>query len=79
MATFDLDARVEEVEETVRPQVTSNFLCTPGCPTGGIARFTTQCTNGCSISVGCKWLVALSQQSTLEVRHPRPYLQGRFL
>ena len=79
MATFGLDARVEEVEETVRPQVTSNFLCTPGCPTGGVACFTAQCTNGCSISVGCKWLVALSQQSALEVKHPRPYLQGRFL
>ena len=30
MVTFDLDARVEEVEETVRPQVTSNFLCPLG-------------------------------------------------
>ena len=79
MVPFDLDTRVEEVEEAVCPQITSTFLCTPGCPTGGIARFTTQRTNGCSISVGCKWLVALSQQSALEVRHPRPYLQGRFL
>ena len=79
MATVDLDTRVEVVEETVRPQITSKFLCTPGCPTGGIARFTTQCTNVCSISVGFKQLVALSQQSALEVRHPRPYLQGRFL
>lgn len=79
MVPFDLDTRVEEVEEAVCPQITSTFLCTPGCPTGGIARFTTQCTNGCSISVGCKWLVALSQQSALEGRHPRPYLQGRFL
>ena len=79
MVPFDLDTRVEEVEEAVCPQITSTFLCTPGCPTGSIARFTTQCTNGCSISVGCKWLVALSQQSALEVKHPRPYLQGRFL
>ena len=79
MVPFDLDTRVEEVEETVPPQITSNFLCTPRCPTGGIARFTTQRTNVCSISVGCKQLVALSQQSALEVRHPRPYLQGRFL
>ena len=79
MATFDLDTRVEEAGETVRPQITSKFLCTPGCPTGGIARFTIQCTNGYSISIGCKWLVALSQQSALEVKHPRPYLQGRFL
>lgn len=54
MATFDLDARVEEVEETVRPQVTSNFLCTPGCPTGGFACFTAQCTNGCGFSAGGK-------------------------
>ena len=54
MAAFDLDARVEEVEETVRPQVTSNFLCTPGCPTGGFACFTAQCTNGCSFSAGGK-------------------------
>ena len=79
MVPFDLDTRVEEVEEAVCPQITSTFLCTPGCPTGGIARFTTQCTNGYSISIGCKWLVALSQQSALEVTHPRPYLQGRFL
>ena len=79
MATFDLDTRVEEAGETVRPQITSKFLCTPGCPTGGIACFTTQCTNVCSISVGFKQLVALSQQLALEVRHPRPYLQGRFL
>ena len=79
MVTVDLDTRVEEVEETLRPQITSTFLCTPGCPTGGIACFTTQCTNGYSISIGCKWLVALSQQSALEVKHPRPYLQGRFL
>ena len=54
MVTFDLDARVEEVEETVRPQVTSNFLCPPGCPTGGVACFTAQCTNGCSFSAGGK-------------------------
>ncbi len=54
MVTGDLDTRVEQVEETVRPHITSKFLRTPGCPTGGIARFTTQCTNGCSISVGCK-------------------------
>ena len=79
MVTVDLDTRVEVVEETVRPHITSNFLCTPGCPTGGIARFTTQRTNGYSISIGCKWLVALSQQSALEVKHPRPFLQGRFL
>ena len=79
MVTVDLDTRVEEVEETLRPHITSNFLCTPGCPTGGIARFTTQCTNGSSITVDCKQLVALSQQSALEVRHPRPYLQGSFL
>ena len=79
MVTVDLDTRVEEVEETVRPHITSKFLCTPGCPIGGIACFTTQRTNGYSISVGCKWLVALSQQSALEVTHPRPYLQGRFL
>ena len=79
MVTVDLDTRVEEVEETVCPQITSKFLCTPRCPTGGIACFTTQCTNGFSISVGCKWLVALSQQSALEVKYPRPYLQGRFL
>ena len=37
MVTVDLDTRVEVVEETVRPQITSKFLCTPGCPTGGIA------------------------------------------
>ena len=79
MVPFDLDTRVEEVEEAVCPQITSTFLCTPGCPSGGIARFTTQCTNGYSISIGCKWLVALSQQSALEVKHPRPFLQGRFL
>ena len=79
MVTVDLDTRVEEVEETVRPQITSKFLCTPRCPTGGIACFTTQRTNGFSISVGGKWLVALSQQSAREVKHPRPYLQGRFL
>ena len=77
MVTVDLDTRVEEVEETVPPQITSKFLCTPGCPTGGIACFTTQCTNGYSISVGCKWLVAVSQQSALEVKHPRPNLPGR--
>ncbi len=52
MVTVDLDTRVEVVEETVRPQITSKFLCTPGCPTGGIARFTIQCTNGYSISIG---------------------------
>ena len=79
MVTVDLGTRVEDVEETVRPQITSKFLCAPGRPTGGIACFTTQCTNSCSISVGCKWLVALSQQSALEVKQPRPYLQGRFL
>ena len=79
MVTVDLDTRVEEVEETVCPHITSKFLCTPGCPTGGSACFTAQCTNGCSISVGCKWLVALSQQLALEVKHPRPYLQGRSL
>ena len=79
MVTVDFDTRVEEVEEAVCPQITSKFLCAPGCPTGGIACFTTQCANGCSISVGCKWLVALSQQLVLEVKHPRPYLQGRFL
>ena len=79
MVPFDLDTRVEEVEEAVCPQIASTFLCTPGCPTGGIARFTTQCTNVCSISVGFKQLVALSHQSALEVRLPRPYLQGRFL
>lgn len=79
MVPFDLDTRVEEVEEAVCPQIASKFLCTPGCPTGGIARFTTQCTNGSSITVDCKQLVALSQQLALEVRHPRPYLQGRFL
>ena len=79
MVTVDLDTRVEEVEEAVCPHITSKFLCAPGCPTGGIGCFTTQCTDGCSISVGCKWLVALSQQSALEVKHPRPYLQGRFL
>ena len=79
MVPFDLDTRVEEVEEAVCPQIASKFLCTPGRPTGGIARFTIQCTNGYSISIGCKWLVALSQQSALEVKHPRPYLQGRFL
>lgn len=79
MVTVDLDTRVEEVEEAVCPHITSKFLCAPGCPTGGIACYTTQCTNGCSISVGCKWLVALSQQSALEVKYPRPYLQGRFL
>ena len=54
MVTVDLDTRVEEVEETRRPQITSKFLCTPGCPTGGIACFTAQCTNGCSLSLGCK-------------------------
>ena len=79
MVTVDLDTRVEEVEEAVCPQIASKFLCAPECPTGGIARFTIQCTNGYSISIGCKWLVALSQQLALEVRHPRPYLQGRFL
>ena len=79
MVPFDLDTRVEEVEEAVCPQIASKFLCTPGCPTGGIARFTTQCTNVCNISVGFKQLVALSHQSALEVRLPRPYLQGRFL
>ena len=79
MVPFDLDTRVEEVEEAVCPQIASKFLCAPGCPTGGIACFTTQCTNVCSISVGFKQLVALSQQLALEVRHPRPYLQGRFL
>ena len=79
MVPFDLDTRVEEVEEAVCPQIASKVLCTPGCPTGGIARFTTQCTNVCSISVGFKQLVALSHQSALEVRLPRPYLQGRFL
>lgn len=79
MVTVDLDTRVEEVVEAVCPHITSKFLCAPGCPTGGIGCFTTQCTDGCSISVGCKWLVALSQQSALEVKHPRPYLQGRFL
>lgn len=79
MVTVDLDTRIEEVEETLRPHITSNFLCTPGCPTGSIACFTTQCTNGSSITVDCKWLAALSQQSALEVKHPRPYLQGRFL
>lgn len=79
MVPFDLDTRVEEVEEAVCPQIASKFLCAPGCPTGGIARFTIQCTNGYSISIGCKWLVALSQQSALEVKRPRPYLQGRFL
>ncbi len=60
MVPFDLHL-YEEVEEAVCPQITSMFLCTPGCLTGSIARFTTQCTNGRSISVGCKWLVALSQ------------------
>ena len=79
MVTVDLDTRVEEVEEAVCPHITSKFLCAPGCPTGGIACFTTQCTNGCSISVGCKWLVALSQQKALEVRPRMLYLQGRFL
>ncbi len=54
MAPFDLDTRVEEVEEAVCLQITSKFLYTPGGPTGSIACFTTQCTNGCSISVGCK-------------------------
>ena len=54
MVPFDLDTRVEEVEEAVCPQIASKFLCTPGRPTGGIARFTTQCTNVCSISVGFK-------------------------
>ena len=66
MVTVDLDTRVEEVEEAVCPHITSKFLCAPGCPTGGIACFTAQCANGCGISVGCKWLVALSQQSALE-------------
>ena len=79
MVPFDLDTRIEEVEEAAPPQITTKFLCTSGCPTGGIARFTTPCTNVCSIFVGCKQLVALSQQSALEVRRPRPYLQGRFL
>jgi len=79
VVTVDLDTRVEEVEEAACTQITSKFLCAPGCPTGGIACFTAQCANGCGISVGCKWLVALSQQSALEGRHPRPYLQGRFL
>jgi len=79
MVPFDLDTRAEEVEEAVCPQIASKFLCTPGRPTGGIARFTTQCTNVCSISVGFKQLVALSHQSALEGRGPRPYLQGRFL
>ena len=79
MVPFDLDTRAEEVEEAVCPQIASKFLCTPGRPTGGIARFTTQCTNGYSISIGCKWLVALSQQSAQEATPPRPYLQGRFL
>ena len=45
MVPFDLDTRAEEVEEAVCPQIASKFLCTPGRPTGGIARFTTQCTN----------------------------------
>jgi len=45
MVPFDLDTHVEEVEEAVCPQIASKFLCTPGCPTGGIARFTIQCTN----------------------------------
>lgn len=53
MATFDLDARVEETEAGVRPLITSKFLCTPGCPTGGIACFTSECTKGCSLSLGC--------------------------
>ena len=57
MVTVDLDTRVEVVEETVRPQITSKFLCTPGCPTGGIARFTIQCTNGYGLRVKmCVWL-----------------------
>ncbi len=42
MVPFDLDTRVEEVEEAVCPQIASKFLCTPGRPTGGIAHFTTQ-------------------------------------
>ena len=79
MVPFDLDTRVEEVEEAVCPQIASKFLCAPGCPTGGIARFTTQCTNVCGISVGFKQLVALSQQSALEVRPRMPSLQGRLL
>ena len=79
MVPFDLDTRVEEVEEAVCPQIASKFLCTPGCPTGGIARFTTQCTNVCSISVGFKQLVALSHQSAQEGMDPRPYRHGRFL
>ena len=79
MVPFDLDTRAEEVEEAVCPQIASKFLCTPGRPTGGIARFTPQCTNYCSISVGFKLLVALSHQSARVVRRPWPYLQGRFL
>ena len=79
MVPFDLDTRAEEVEEAVCPQIASKFLCTPGRPTGGIARFTTQCTNVCSISVGFKQLVALSHQSAREVRRARPYRPGRFV
>lgn len=44
MATFDLDTHVEETEGDARPRITSKFMCTPGCPTGGLACFTSQCT-----------------------------------
>ena len=54
MATFDLDTHVEGTEGDARPQITSKFMCTPGCPTGGLACFTSQCTNGCSFTGGSK-------------------------
>lgn len=54
MATFDLDTHVEETEGDARPRITSKFMCTPGCPTGGLACFTSQCTNGCSFTGGSK-------------------------
>ena len=68
MVTVDLDTRVEEAEETLRPQITSTFLCTLGARRWHCMLHSSP--NGCSISVGCKWLVALSQQSALGGKHP---------
>jgi gallidermin/nisin family lantibiotic len=51
MSDFDLDATVMTDDNAANsPAITSVSLCTPGCPTGGLACASSVCTQGCHIS-----------------------------
>jgi lantibiotic bacteriocin len=52
MSQFDLDAKITATGNDAHPDITSKFLCTPGCQTGALDCFTRVCnpTGTCPIT-----------------------------